>query len=407
MAGLELLVDESSILKVLQQIIRHCILAEGLTRETGVVEPMTIEDLQGWLETIWDLSVDFRSATFLAKNHGIAVFSKAAARDWLDEANADQACGCARFAESCVGILANMCSHSEVVAEMPMQDVDALQDAVLCCLISIDGPLVCQALRLASALLCSHASQKCCRLWTEAAISQTFFVMESSLLWDAVRHACDVTSQLLVLATPAISDNADPALTGTDAGAWGLGSAAKLLARSSLLAILNVRATELSTILMPNIQGSGAEESVKGHGDVDAALLSVLCLADSFLAVAPVNADTDSAPLAHACVRILGSTASSGVVDASLELLSSLADLTGQTKLASKQSVLDPSISKEVLAIMGGVMGAAVVEKVVMLLAEGEESASSKSETLRMLLQHAPQELVARDKNVLRSTIGE
>jgi len=233
------------------------------------------------------------------------------------------------------------------------------------------------------------------------------FVLESSLLWDAVRHACDVTSQLLVLATPAISDDVGPALTGTNAGLWGLGDVAMWLAQSSLLAILNVRASELSTILMPDIPGSGAEESVVGHGDADAALLSVLCLADSLLAVAPMNADTCRAPLAQACVRILGSAASSEVVGASLELFSSLADLTGQTNLATKQSVLDPSVGKEVLAIMGGEQGAEVVEKVVMLLVQSEESASSESETLRMLLQHAPQELVARHKNVLSNTLGE
>merc|ERR1740129_867942 len=109
----EMLVDESFLLQALRDVVNRHILPSG----KGDLEAPP-EDLDGRLETLWDLCVDVRAAAFLAGSNAIAVFSEAAARA--------ESAGEVRCTEVCLGVLANVCAHREVVAGLGAGDVAAL-----------------------------------------------------------------------------------------------------------------------------------------------------------------------------------------------------------------------------------------------------------------------------------------
>jgi len=131
----------------------------------------------------------------------------------------------------------------------------------------------------------------------------------------------------------------------------------------------------------------------EGEGDVEAALLSALCLADSFLAM--VQLDMASATsVTKAALRVLVVGSRPEVLTAALELLGSLIDGEQDIAPAPEQAHSEgrgPSlVLGEVRAFAGTAVAAAAVEKLVMLL----DSATPLEETVigvvLVILQHAP-----------------
>lgn len=386
--GPELLVDESFLLHALRDVVQHWILsaASNDASEAGQEDgrEVTPEDLESRLETLWDLCVDARTAAFLVRSRAVSILSEAAARAQASERP--------RCAEICLGALGNVCSHAEVATCLGGGDAAALVGAALAGLGCGDGAVVLQALRLACALLSGPAAGDCAGLWSDAAITSYLFVLESSLLWDAVRHACDALSQVLVLA----ADEESGVASSQRPEAQHL---VERLAQEHLLASLASRLGELTAAAAAEVEG--ATDAPEGEGDVEAAVLSGLCLADSFATAAPSLLSEAASPLASACLRVLARLWRPEVLAAALELLASLLEGEGGGREEVDTDVYGPVLG-QVRAFASGAAGAGLVERLVLVL-EDREADETVVATALAVLEHAPAGLVAEHRELLAS----
>lgn len=409
----QLLVDESFLLRVLRDTLHERILPTGGHQHSlakprrvelvaaleGALEDPGVQPLSERLEALWDLCVDAGNAEFLTRNGAVSILVEAAARSQsLGEVDPSEA----RWAEVCLGILANVCVHRCVVEKMNDDDIGVMPDSALRGLGSPHGAVVLQALRLACALLTGPYPRNCPSLWSEIAITRYLFVLESSLLWDAVRHACDAVNQILVLAPDLRRGDREATLADT--------CPAEELADAEVASTQVLRMTQerLLSVLSSRIEEMAASEEVdipEGEGDVEAALLSALCLADSLLAAVPSISSKDSLQMANAALHALAAAERPEVSVQALEVLSSLLDNDEVDPIAhpSADDRAYTALEDCIRAIAGGNAGATITERVLMLLCDTEVLETSVVFAALVVLQCVPRGQLEEQRDVLAS----
>lgn len=372
--------------------------------------------LEGQLEGLWDLCTDATTSAFLVSHSGIAVLAGAVART----------SGEGRLAEIALGILANVCSHKEVTTDA----VRPADHAELCAAAihgasSDDGLVVLQALRLIGALLCSPIARYCSGLWHSEAVGRYLYVLEHSLRWEVVQLACDALSQGLVLEERGTwTSDAKDDLAPADASAF---SALPVLSSARLVMLLASRIMELAL--------AAAGEASDAEGDADPALVSALCLAQSFLVVAPC-AISEMVPLSGAVLQVLARCDRSDVLGAALEVLaiffeaapaaqtmspwgedtpaSPLAPASpcgaAEIEVAAEEAAALDDMSEQfgaqVRAFMAGTIG--LTEKLALLLKDGDGELGDAAATAALaLLQHAPRAELEEHREALAAAALE
>jgi len=405
----EAVVDESFLLRVLRDLVDRHILpsatpspeapAVGLASSASEVRgAQPLEDspddcFERRMESLWDLCVEPRTAAFVAAHRGLAVLA----------GTVQQTTGEGRAAEICLGTLANICAHRAVAEGFCATDFSDLTNATLRGLSSSDGLAVVQALRLACALLCGPAAHGCLELLAEAAIERYLFCLEHSLRWEVVQHACNALSQGLVLEANA-SEGELPSATDPPQRL----RISVLLVRGQLAQLLAARVGELARAVAGDEVGEDAPE-----GDPEAALLSALCLAESFITV------TETSPagitsLGDAALLALASADRPEVVAATLELLATLGQaLQADTDLAASTTGVGveevEAARRRLLAKAQGFAASTpgLAEKLTLLLAEGAglENVGTVTGVALGLLQHAPSADVAEHREDLAAAM--
>eukprot|EP00927_Polykrikos_kofoidii_P055290 TRINITY_DN49566_c0_g1_i1.p1 TRINITY_DN49566_c0_g1~~TRINITY_DN49566_c0_g1_i1.p1 ORF type:complete len:491 (+),score=91.36 TRINITY_DN49566_c0_g1_i1:107-1579(+) len=436
--GQGLLVEESFLLRVLRDVVDRRILAgEGGCRKSLTSQELAAnDDLLGRLEGLWDLCVDSATAAFLTQNRAVAILTTAAAKAGaaIQSAVADDASTDVRCAEIFLGTLANICSHSKVVATFGEDDLSTLQASALESIASVHGVVVVQALRLAFALLCGPAASvsmgQCVSLRSEQSLIRILFVLENSLLWEAVQKACDTLNQILMVEHAAGNADRDAAFdeqTRTSRTESPTALTLQFLVQKDLPSLLASRLAELvvsaaggsrmaEAMQEPRVEGVGNSDD--GEGDVEAAILSMLCLADTFLSVVPCESDAvlvATPPLASASLRVLAVAGRSEVLAAALGLLASLLEMEEQVTPSCRAGAdgsahptpfaSDPlPIASACFSFARSAESASLVEKLVLLLEEGSVEDVAISGALAVL-QHAPRHLVAVHEEQLRTVV--
>lgn len=413
----ECLVEESFLLRTLRDVVNAHILTnlggEGKNGHTDLApqSPLTSPptDLDGRLETLWDLCADFRTASFLVREgRALQILSEAAmrAQQSAEDVSKDdqQRSADARSAEVYVGALANICTHREVVAGVAVEDVAALAAVAQNGLSVTEGSVVLQSLRLSVGLLMGPVATSCSQLLSGSAVNRYVYVVENSLLWEAVQQACNALSQGIVLESAGHEFN--------PTGKENPRSPISNLAKDGFVSVLADRVGEVASSL-------GCESLVHaGAGDAETALLSALCLGESLLSAATSEGDCGSVPiedvvaLAISCLRALAVSGRPDVVAADLELIATLLDWEVDSAILrlpvirSKSDVSAVAIVPQVRACLGGELGPAVIEKLVFLLQDGAEldedgSLSCASSAALVLLDLAPWTRVSEHADVL------
>eukprot|EP00929_Paragymnodinium_shiwhaense_P119792 TRINITY_DN91688_c0_g1_i1.p1 TRINITY_DN91688_c0_g1~~TRINITY_DN91688_c0_g1_i1.p1 ORF type:complete len:501 (+),score=101.69 TRINITY_DN91688_c0_g1_i1:136-1638(+) len=410
-SGEGVLVDEASLLLLLRDLVDQRILgherSEKSSQRSGPYSdpPQTststaAEDLNTRLENLWDLCVDAATAHFLVQNKAVAILGAAASRAGEMQSDAAGASKDGRCAEVCLGALGNICSHKGIVAGFKDDDVAVLCKAALEGISSPHGVVVLQALRLVTALLCGSTAHACSgSLCSQDAVTKYLFVLEHSLLWDALQYSCDVLSQVLVLAFSAERQDGDAGMNTE-----GLSSALRRLVHERLPVLLTTRLYELAAVAADSaiVSDGQADAHVEaadasklhGEGEVEAALLSALCLGDSFLSVGSYDtaeALRAVAPLATAGLRAAAVANRPETVAAALDVLASLLD----TELAVQhdgEGLGEGLIGSQLAAFARGShveSVASLVEKVALLLESGDADEAAAAAAFAVL-QHAP-----------------
>lgn len=437
------IVAESFLLRTLRDIVMQHIMvrsegsdgggprAEGQASSGDMTE--ATEQLDGRMETLWDLCADPRLAAFLVcRGRAVAILAEAAARALrrcVEQLEPDKKAADVRCAEVCLGALANICTHKDLVAQASDADVSALVDVAIQGIGAVEGVVVLQGLRLSCTLLMGPAFRSCDALWSNAAAGRYVYVLENSMLWEVVQHACDTLSQALVLdcraaGAAASSDEDQAALRLEPQGT------AMWLANEGLAAVLAQRLGDLATAAAGDVETLADA----GEGDPQTALLSALCLCDSFLAAVaespssasgvggiPIN---DVATLASACLRVLASASRPEVITAALELMSSLFDLEASLPDGGHGAVglrTEPvggddgctsaaAIRPQVRQCLSGALGPGIIEKLIFSLQDQiatveenqvEDGEDSAGIVALLLLDLAPWERVEEYKDVL------
>lgn len=382
--GPELLVDESFLLRVLRDVMQKYILSATDVADCGDQTSEPADDLAGRLETLWDLCVDRRTAAFLVSNKAASILPEVVLRA--------QATDDTRSAEVCLGVLGNICSHAKVAVALTDGETTPICGAVLGSLNCADGAVVLQALRLACALLTGPLAGKCGGLWSETAITRYLFVLENALLWDAVRHACDVLSQVLVLA---LQDKLEPDAAGEGGAGPSTRPDAQIIigrfTQEHLLQSLVSRLDELTAVLAAEVDA--AIDVHEGEGDASAAVLSALCLADSFVAAVPSVPTETAGPLVAACIEVLVQLWKPEVLSAALELLASLLDDGAEADCRF-------AVLSQVQETLSGVAGPRLVERLILVLEDSTVGEAPVAVALT-LLRSAPAALLADHRDTL------
>lgn len=406
----EALVDESFLLSVLRNLVDQHILSSAASSTEVLADssaPSSSEDrgapacqesenesFERRLEALWDLCVEPRTAAFVVAHRGIDVLTGAVQR----------AQGEGRAAEICLGTLANICTQRAVAEALGSTDVSDLTGATLRGLSSNDGLAVLQALRLACALLCGPAALGCMELLGEAATERYLFCLEHSLRWEVVQHACNALSQGLVLEANASEGELPPATGALQRPAISL-----LLARKQLAQLLTARGAELAAAVVGDEAAEAAAE-----GDAEAALLSVLCLAESFVSVSECS-PSDILSLGNTAFLVLARTDRPEILAAALELLATLggaliveaqpdvavADTRADDVQASRRRLV-----KKAQHFATSTPGLA--EKLTLLLVEGicQENIGTVAGIVLGLLQHVPSKEVVMYREDLASALA-
>lgn len=331
------------------------------------------------MESLWDLCVEPLTAAFVASHRGLAALTGAVER----------ARGDGRIAEICLGTLANICSHRSVTEAIVPADLAELVTTTLRGLSSSDGLAVLQALRLSCALLCGPAAGSCGELLGEAALERYLFSFEQSLRWEVVQHACNALSQGLVLEARTAEGDERPQF-------------AALLSRVQLAPKLAARAAELAGAIAGDDIGENPAD-----GDPEAALLSMLCLAESFVTTSGCHA-ADLLELGNSALMAVARADRPEVLAAALELLSTLGQALHEenaeqstTSKASEHRRLCEKVRHFAASTAG------LAERLALLLAEpGQASAGCASGAALVLLQNAPTDEVAEHREVLAAVLA-
>lgn len=356
--------DESSLLRVLHVIVNRCILTqEDTAPREGDASAAADAALEQQMEMMWSLCVDRNTAAFVVGSSGVDILI-AAARKAEHEG---------RVAEVCLGTLANIYSHSTVASTLGAVVVE-LAAAALQGASSTDGRVVTQGLRLTVALLCGEFVTNCECLWGDAPLERYMFVIRSALHWGAVQYACDALSQILVVHSTRDTGLCDATLTGVRAA---------LVDRSDdLIKALNV-------------------DFDMADGHPEAALLSALYLFDSVLTVAPL---ADVAVLA-AMLRVLKHAEKPRVLIAALEVFLSLLEAYYDEQEDDAQCVDNTFLN---LASGFASTSDGFVEKTAMLLTAEEAMESRNAVAAALwLLQGVPQSDVAEHAEVFEAAVAE
>lgn len=404
--GSEALVDESFLLRVLRDLVdRHILPSQGspaqavvdeASREAQACEVSDEEGFERRMESLWDLCVDPSTAAFVVEHRGVAVLAGAVER----------AGAAGRVAEICLGTLANICTHRAVAEALDVAEIADLMSGTLRGLSSSDGLTVLQTLRLSCALLCGPAAKKCAELLGEAAVERYLFSLEHSLRWEVVQHACNALSQGLVLEAKAVEG--EPPLAPEAALRPSI---AMLLARARLAQLLTARVAELAIAVAGDEVGDFATE-----GDAEAALLSALCLAESFVTVSECS-PPDILALGDSVLMAVARADRPEAVASALELLATLTQgLTpdpaeaphpaAASSAAEEAAGAHRRLCEKMRHFAASTPGLA--EKFALALAEGgeQENASTVTGVALAMLEHAPQEEVADHREDLSGALA-